>query len=259
MLHQKYSDVFTNLLLPRESFRPFPAVSDRKEWGKISPAIQKSILSRAEKVAAGEWKILPATGYMDFERSGDRNRYEAVYFERRSRILALALAECLENKGRFLDPLVNGIWLVCEETSWVVPAHNSHLGGPKALPDKDLVYLDLFSAETGSLLSWVHYFLAEKLAALSPLIPDRIEKEIDRRVVAPFETHEDFWWMGFRLAPGERVNNWNPWIHSNVLTTLLVLEKNPERRARLLGKSMRSLDRFIEPYPKDGGCDEGPG
>lgn len=259
MLHQKYAADFNKIILPRESFCPFPKVRDRKAWGKISRDIKKSILSKAEKAAASEWKILPATGYMDFERDGDRSRYETVYFERRTRVLDLLLAECLENKGRFLDALVNGIWLLCEETSWVVPAHNSHLGGPKALPDRDLVYLDLFSAETGSLLSWVHYFLSEKLAALTPLITARIESEIDLRVITPFERHDDFWWMGFGLPPGERVNNWNPWIHCNLLTALLVVEKNPERRVRLLEKNARSLDRFMDPYPKDGGCDEGPG
>lgn len=259
MLHQKYAARFKEILLPRESFRPFPPISDQQGWAKISRDIRKSILTRGEKAASSEWNILPATGYMDFERNGDRSRYETVYFERRARILALLLAECLENKGRFLDALINGVWLVCEETSWVVPAHNSHLGGPKALPDQDLIYLDLFSAETGSLLSWVNYFLGEKLAAVSPLIPARIEREIDLRVVAPFEKHDDFWWMGFRLPEGERVNNWNPWIHSNLLTALLTTVKNEERRARLLEKSMRSLDRFIDPYPEDGGCDEGPG
>ena len=40
----------------------------------------------------------------------------------------LILAECLEGKGRFVDDIANGVWLICEETFWGAPAH---LGGAK--------------------------------------------------------------------------------------------------------------------------------
>jgi hypothetical protein len=61
--------------------------------------------------------------------------------------------------------------------------------------------------------------------------------------------------MGF--TPRE-VNNWNPWINSNWLASVLLLERDPERRVRAVEKTARSLDRFIDAYPDDGGCDEGP-
>ncbi len=35
----------------------------------------------------------------------------------------LALAECLEGQGRFLDPLLNMVWAILEESSWSLPAH----------------------------------------------------------------------------------------------------------------------------------------
>jgi hypothetical protein len=66
---------------------------------------------------------------------------------------------------------------------------------------------------------------------------------------------DDFGWMGFR---GERVNNWNPWICSNWLTSALIAERDEARRLKLVSKAIKALDNFIDPYPKDGGCDEGP-
>ena len=39
---------------------------------------------------------------------------------------------------------------------------------------------------------------------------------------------------------------------------MLLSEKDPERRDRALAKSMHSVDMFINGYPDDGGCDEGP-
>src|SRR5256885_54517 len=68
---------------------------------------------------------------------------------------------------------------------------------------------------------------------------------------------DDFWWMGF----GERknLNNWTPWIDSNWLAAVLLLEADPRRRAAAVYKIMRSLDNFINVYPNDGASDEGPG
>src|SRR5262249_17318637 len=68
---------------------------------------------------------------------------------------------------------------------------------------------------------------------------------------------EDFGWMGF--ASDHRPNNWNPWINSNWLACTFFIETDPERRQRTVSKILRSLDKFIDPYPTDGGCDEGPG
>jgi len=68
--------------------------------------------------------VLTAVRFMDFGRDGNRSRYEALYFRRRSALGGLVLAECLENEGRFIDQIINGIWCICEESTWILPAHN---------------------------------------------------------------------------------------------------------------------------------------
>ena len=45
------------------------------------------------------------------------------------------------------------------------------------------------------------------------------------------------------------MNNWNPWINSNWLACALLIEKDEARRAAAVYKILRSLDRFIVPYP----------
>ena len=55
------------------------------------------------------------------------------------------------------------------------------------------------------------------------------------------------------------MNNWNPWIHSNLLTCALLMDADPARRAQTVHKILTSLDRFLDSYHDDGGCDEGPG
>ena len=43
-------------------------------------------------------------------------------FGRRDRLHALVLAECVEDRGRFLDAIADTAWAVAEESSWTVPA-----------------------------------------------------------------------------------------------------------------------------------------
>ena len=55
------------------------------------------------------------------------------------------------------------------------------------------------------------------------------------------------------------MNNWDPWISSNWLTSALLVEPDAERRRAAVGKILRCLDNFMNGYADDGGCDEGPG
>ncbi|MCI0493630.1 heparinase II/III-family protein, partial [candidate division KSB1 bacterium] len=151
---------------------------------------------------------------------------------------------------------VNGIWTICEESYWGVPAHLSMQHRGYGLPDPSEPTVDLFVAETGNLLAWAIYFLGEKLDQISPLVSERVQLELEKRILDPCFTRNDFWWMGFR--PNVTINNWNPWVNSNWLTVVLLNEKNESRRIESVSKIMRSLDVFINSYPEDGGCDEGP-
>ncbi|MDR0699396.1 MAG: heparinase II/III-family protein, partial [Tannerella sp.] len=66
----------------------------------------------------------------------------------------------------------------------------------------------------------------------------------------------DHWWTG---KDGSIPNNWNPWICSNLLNTVLLMEKDGQKRTAVVNEILTVLDNFFNPYPQDGGCDEGPG
>ena len=142
------------------------------------------------------------------------------------------LAECVEAQGRFIDDLINGIWLICEESTWVLPAHNNH----QALPNINDEIIDLFQAETGALLAWSDYLLKSVLDQESPLISQRIQDELQRRIIEPY-LKNDYNWS--RLA-----NNWNTWINSNCLTVFLLTEMNHEQKLAGIEKILNSIDFF---------------
>lgn len=257
MLSKHYAnDNLENTLIPREQYHPFPTVADRSAWDGLPEAVRVSLVTGAEQFLGWSWPALPATLFMEFRRIGNRSNYEGPHFARREALGALVMAECVENKGRFLNDIINGIWCICEESFWGVPAHSyisKRAGEP--LPDTTEPIIDLFAAETGGLLAWTHYLLQPSLDAVSVLIGERIRRETKERILDPFLQRNDFWWMG--LGTGRNLNNWTPWCNSNCLTAALLMEEDPERRTAMVAKAMRSLDSFLKDYPTDGGCDEG--
>ena len=91
-----------------------------------------------------------------------------------------------------------------------------------------------------------------------------MKREIDFRVIDNFLIHDDYWWQGFEMRKNEDgkhyvVNNWNPWILSNVLLSAAIVTNSEDKMCRVLEKVMKSLDNYADVYPQDGACDEGPG
>jgi hypothetical protein len=233
----------------------FPAYVDRQAWARIPESIRDLLIRQGEESLAFEWGVVKATDYLAFVRSGDRDVMQHPMNARTRALQRLVLAELVEGQGRFLDQIINGIWALAEQTSWSLSAHMYLQEAGYGLPDVEEPVIDLITGEIASLFSWTHYFLKDEFDKVDTLIDRRICLEIRRRVLDVYDAREDFWWMGFE---GGQVNNWNVWVNHNMLTTLLLMEEAPDRKARNIYKSMRSVDRFINYYPPDGGCDEGP-
>lgn len=256
MLSDRFSATFLKSnLLPVNRWHPWPTAGERPAWRHVQPSARKMLLARAETLLKESFPPLPATLYLEFDRTGDRDKFQSPYFKRHLRLSTLALAECLENRGRFLDPLLDILWAIFEESSWSLPAHIGVQRVGCGLPDTTEPIVDLYAAETGMDLAWIWYLLGPQLDTLTPLIGQRLRREVTSRILDPC-LHRDYAWMGFETG---RVNNWNPWVCSNWLTALLILESDPRRRIESVAKILRCLDVFIKHYPADGGCDEGPG
>ena len=231
--------------------KPFPPASDREFWAeKADPEIIKS----GENFLNYEWPLIRATQYMEFVKNGDRLAQETPSLARRRALEALLFAEVLEHKGRFLKDIVDGIFVICEETFWGVSAHAS-LNEEKLIPCKADDFIDLFAAETAELLSVTHYLLKGELEEFCPDILRRIEAEIEKRIIDRYLESTDMWWMGYTA---EWVNNWTVWILTNVLTAFLFMPVSDEKRAQGIAKILTEISFYYDCCLTDGGCDEGP-
>jgi len=236
-------------------FTPAPPSTDRAFWNSFPAATREQLVAAGVGALDADWPHLTAKAYRAFTQTGDRADYEGRYFARRRQLNALALAEAVEGQGRFLDALIDGIYLIAEESGWQLPAHNSlERGGQRqSLPDPAHPVIDLFAAETGAQLAVVAAILGEALEEQCPGIIQRIDHEIDTRITQPYLSRH-FWWMG---CGDEPMNNWTAWCTQNVLLSTFVRPTSQTTRRDVIHKAAHSLDAFLKDYGDDGACNEG--
>lgn len=229
----------------------FPTYKDRDFWNGLPEKLKDQYISNAEKKLDYDWPVVKATDYLEIIRSGDRR--QSVYAAPRSALMALVMGELIEGNGRFVDQIINGVWYYSEQTWW---GWSAHLPEPNGLPDIKDPSIDLGVGEIANILSWTWFLFHEEFDKIHPLISSRLKDEIMYKAIIPYYERDDFWWMG--LDGSRNVNNWNPWTNHNMLTAIAIMENDQTKKVNGVKKVIRSLDVFINQYPDDGGCDEGP-
>ena len=211
----------------------------------IKQRILDSYVRYGERYIGCRWESPSATLFAEFKTNGNRTRYEQWTFGKRRQLAALVLAEKVEGKGRFMPDIVNGIMSTLEETWWGIPAHYS----TKVMRPEDQ-NVDLFNAETAGLIAWTRHALQQQIDSFSSLLSQRIDSEIERRMLIP-ALNTNYWWKKASM-------NWNPWICSNWLACVKFCEHDSVRRDKALTQIASAMNAFADGYPDDGGCDEGP-
>ncbi|MCY3945890.1 MAG: heparinase II/III family protein [Anaerolineaceae bacterium] len=229
---------------------PFPPAADREAWEAVRAGLGEEecrrLIQRGEEAVRAGITALPATLFLEFQRIGERNAYDRNWGLRRRGLNWMTLAECLEYEGRFLDPLLDTAWAICEESTWAIAAHQ------RALTDMERPHIDLMATMTGAYLAEFDLLLG---AEMEPALGVRIRHEMDRRLFTPWLQRHDFHWM---YSLEERtVNNWNGVCNGNLLTAALHLEPDPARLAEMVIRAAHSMADFIDGFECDGGSTEG--
>ncbi|MEO5683241.1 MAG: heparinase II/III family protein [Chitinophagaceae bacterium] len=244
-------------LLSGTKWVQFPPYGNRQEWERIPAIYIKNWIAEGEKLLTYKWQVVPASAYQEFVISGNRDIMQVPYNQNTAALRKLVLAELVEGKGRFIPQMMDGVWALCEMSSWVLSAHLYMQKPGAGLPDVQEPVIDLGAGMTSAMLAWTHYFFSAAFDKINPLVAKRIEYEIDKRVLQPFYARDDFWWMALQKEDA-MVNNWNIWVNYNALTCMLLMETDQQKRLAGVYKTMRSADKFINYYKADGGCEEGP-
>jgi hypothetical protein len=226
-------------------------IADRDAWERLAagPA-WRDVVRRAERLLA---EPLPETTddlYLDYSRTGNRSRWEDVAWRRRSRVKDFALAECLEDRGRFLPALEQTIRAVCAERTWTLPAHDENLANFRG----EAADVDLASSALAWELATADYLLGDRL---SPEVRGLMRDNVRRRVLDPFREmatgrRRQNWWM-------TTTNNWNAVCLTGVTGAALAAVPSREERAFFIVASEECSRNFLKGFPPDGYCTEGLG
>lgn len=265
LLTNFYTRKFVNESICKDNtWIKYPSYNDRERWEELSETLRLNTIKTGERYLGYEWPQITATMYLEFTRTGNRAIVDNAINSRRVALRSLVLAELIEGKGRFMDDIINGVFVYCEQTYWGMSAtfymyktgFKGHDNPNTVLPDIDDPIVDLSVGDTAADLAWVWYFFNEEFDKISPIISIRLKSELQKKVLDPFYERYDFWWI---TGWGEgNVNNWTPWCNYNILSCIALIEDDPIKKEIGIYKTMASVDLFINSYPNDGGCDEGP-
>ena len=251
----------------KQEFAPFPTASD-KYWRKQVPQeMRNDYIHLGEQYLGKPWEAIPDSVFAEFRTNGNRTHYEALSFGIRTQFACLVMAEIMEGKGRFLPSIRQGLhYFVEKEPWWGIPAHY-----PKSRPERKTQPVDLFNAETASMLSWTLYMIGKQIDKKEKGLCDSVRSEIAYRFLRPTLYNRQGW--------KENANNWNTWITTNWLQTALICwgnelknnknQGNELKKNNILGSAeelrkafegiKQCLRTFLKGYPNDGGCEEGVG
>ena len=104
-------------------------ISCRGTWNTVSELNgAKTVIARAEAALAAEIEKIDDSLYYSPERLGSTEKIFPVQFGLIHKFEDLCMAECIENKGRFLEKIKEYIKEICTMKSWVNAGHDRAFG-----------------------------------------------------------------------------------------------------------------------------------
>lgn len=247
------------ILLPSQAWVPYPDYADREAWNALFGDWKTAAVLTADDCLDYEWKVVPASAYIEFSRSGDRSMMQNPYRQNLQTLAALMVGELAEGRGRFIDKIIDGAIALCEMTSWAESAHIIFQPSGSPLPEKSLNVFDMSAGETGVLLAWTEHFFRKQFDAVNPYVSQRIRAEVKSRIMDVYMDGPAQKWMALDgKTEGMAVNSWNPWCNSSALMCFMLLEDDMDRYADAVWRTMKSVDVFVNYAKSDGACEEGP-
>jgi len=239
-------------MLSAEAVGVGPAASDRQTWKGIGKADRFSdVVSRAEERLGTACPTITVEDFDSYDKTGRRQRYGRAYGKLHRRYVDALYAECIENRGRFVEDLRGTIAAICKLPTWVPPYHG---GIWQRKPDTAYI-VDLISSDLAAGLATGDYWLADKLDASTRAL---VRKTISERIFEPVRAAAEgraprrIWWIAGS-------NNWNSVCWANVVVAALAASTDRQERAYFIAAAEKAMKFYLGGFTSDGYCSEGLG
>ena len=205
---------------------------------------RESVLEAAQRYMETEPPIVKFSMIHRFVLDGNREQFENVHTEYFSRLKCLFAAYLITEDEKYITPLADIIWNICDFESWSIPAHVA-----EKLPiEERRKNLDLCSTIAGYELSEVLYFIGDKLPEL---VRRRALAEIRYRVIDSYKEFKPsrYWWP-------TATNNWSAVCIAAILATFIYAADEAETREQL-PRMVECVKFYLRGFTEDGCCGEG--
>ncbi len=165
-----------------------------------------------------------------YHLDGNRVKFQDMYFERRKRLMILQVLAIADDT--YIEDLEEIIATICDEYTWVVPAHAQS-------------EIDLFAAETAMYLAETVYVLKDKL---SKDIREWVYVSVENKIVKIYEKGNRLHWENF-------MNNWMAVCGCGIGLAYLYLF--PERFNLVKERILNTINCYIKALDGEGYCTEG--
>ncbi len=228
-------------------------IGNRAAWAELAarrPELN-DLIRKAARLAAQPLPEQPDSLFLEYSKTGNRTHWQKVASTRRDRVQIFTLAECLENKGRFLAPLEKTIAALCAERTWVLPAHDGRLQNFRG----EIMDIDLGSSALGVELATASHLLGDRLP---PATRKVIGENLERRIFAPYRAAINGAGKEFSWVRGH--NNWNAVCLDAVTGAALATLGPAEERAWYIAVAEKNIGHYLAGgFTPDGYCVEGLG
>lgn len=223
----------------------------RQVWDSLAAVPKyKQLIEEAEKLLGQPFPMWSDSLYLIFSKEGVRPEGEKMIKARLRWLPVLVWAECLENKGRFVASIELTLTELCEQPTWVLPAHDWHLENFKETNPN----VDLAAATQANQLGQALYLLGDKMRPkIIEIVKERLFCKIFNPVLTTIRTLDKrHYWLTVQ-------NNWNSVCIAGVTGAALAVIEDVTLRAEFVAMAERYAQNGIEGFSDDGYCPEGLG
>lgn len=223
---------------------------DRAYWDSMKKDPKaKELLEEAARMVKKPMPPFVDSLYLHLNATNVRLPGEKMMNARYDYVFKLVLAECIENKGRYMRAIENGITALCNQKPWSIPAHDRSLQNYNGTD----YYVDLVVATAGNSLAQCVYMLGDKLSMETRArVQCAFREKVFRPIRRCLEETKPFYWFTV-------TNNWNSVCLAGVTGAALTLLADKEERAYFVAAAEKYHEYGMKGYAEDGYCSEGVG
>ena len=227
------------------------SIDAREDWEScLDQEARHLLLERANALLEGTLPSFTDEDYLVFSETGSRKGWQDSVFAMRANLKWIVLAECIENRGRFLPLYERYANTLCSLKTWVLPAHDKQLDNFHG----NRIDIDLISSSLAAHLATSCRILEPRLSSETQR---QIRSNVVERVLQPFKDmvlnkREQNWWLTKR-------NNWNAVCLSGVAIASQAIVDSREERAFYLREVSDYSRNYLKGFTADGYCSEGLG